>query len=171
LELMLETGMRVGDSIRFDPAVLAKGEHLWIYAFSMQKRKRTEKPKPMEAYITDRLKTAIDACEWLSPKRPFFYGDSKDPAYLANEVYARMQTLGARCGVPDCRPHRLRDTFAVRKLLSGLQLEDVSRLLGHSSVKVTEAYYAKWISARKKRLERLLAESLMNPKGNTLRDR
>jgi integrase len=170
LELMLETGMRVGDSIRFDPAVLAKGEHLWIYAFSMQKRKRTEKPKPMEAYITDRLKTAIDACEWLSPKRPFFYGDSKDPAYLANEVYARMQTLGARCGVPDCRPHRLRDTFAVRKLLSGLQLEDVSRLLGHSSVKVTEAYYAKWISARKKRLERLLAESLMNPKGDTLRD-
>ena len=170
LELMLETGMRVGDAIRFDPAVLTKGEHLWIYAFSMQKRKRTEKPKPMEAYLSERLKTAIDACEWLSPRRPFFYGDSKDPAYLANEVYARMQTLGARCGVPDCRPHRLRDTFAVRKLLSGLQLEDVSRLLGHSSVKVTEAYYAKWVSARKQRLERLVAESLMDPKGNTRRN-
>ncbi len=170
LELMLESGMRVGDAIRFDPAVLTKGEHLWIYAFSMQKRKRTEKPKPMEAYITDKLKTAIDTCEWLSPKRPFFYGDSKDPAYLANEVYARMQTLGARCGVPDCRPHRLRDTFAVRKLLSGLQLDDVSRLLGHSSVKVTETYYAKWVAGRKLRLERLVSESLMNPKGDTLRD-
>jgi integrase len=170
LELMLETGMRVGDSIRFDPAALVKGEHMWIYTFFMQKQKKTQKPKPVEAYITDRLKTAIDACEWLSPKRPFFYGDSKNPAYLANEVYERMQTLGARCGVPDCRPHRLRDTFAVRKLLGGFQLDDVSRLLGHSSVKVTETYYAKWVAGRKLRLERLVSESLMNPKGDTLRD-
>ena len=151
-----------GDAIRFDPAVLTKGEHLWIYIYLPQKKKKTEKPKPVEAYLTDRLKTAIEACEWLSPKRPFFYGSSKNPAYLANEVYSRMQTMGERCGVEDCRPHRLRDTFAVRKLLSGFQLEDVSRLLGHSSVKVTETYYAKWVAARKRRLERLIAESLVN---------
>jgi integrase/recombinase XerD len=170
LELMLETGMRVGDAIRFDPAMLAKGEHLWVYTFLMQKQKRTEKPKPVEAYITNRLKAAIDSCDWLSPKLPFFYGESKNPAYLANEVYERMQTLGTRCGVPDCRPHRLRDTFAVRKLLSGLQLDDVSRLLGHSSVKVTEAYYANWSHSRKLRLERLVAESLVNPQGDTFRN-
>ena len=73
-----------------------------------------------------------------------------------------MQTLGARRGVSDCSPHRLRDTLSVRKLLAGFELEDVSRLLGHSSVKVTEAYYAKWVSARKLRLERLVAESFVN---------
>ena len=162
LELMLETGMRVGDAIRFNPALVTKGEHLWIYTYLPQKHKKTEKPKPIEAYLSDRLKRAIDACEWLSPKLPFYFGSSKNPAYLANEVYERMQTLGARCGVSDCRPHRLRDTFAVRKLLAGFQLEDVSRLLGHSSVKVTEAYYAKWVPSRKLRLERLLAESLVN---------
>lgn len=159
---MLETGMRVGDAIRFDPALLIKGEHLWIYTYIPQKKKKTDKSKPLEAYLNDRLKTAIDTCHWLSPKRPFFYGASKNPAYLANEVYSGMQTIGKRCGVEDCRPHRLRDTFAVRKLLGGFQLDDVSRLLGHSSVKVTEMYYAKWVHARKRRLERLLAESLMN---------
>lgn len=162
LELMLETGMRVGDAIRVDPALVTKGEHLWIYTYLPQKHKKTEKPKAIEAYLSDRLKQAIDVCEWLSPKLPFYFGSSKNPAYLANEVYERMQTLGARCGVSDCRPHRLRDTFAVRKLLAGFQLEDVSRLLGHSSVKVTEAYYAKWVPSRKLRLERLLAESLVN---------
>jgi integrase/recombinase XerD len=162
LELMLETGMRVGDAIRFDPALVTKGEHLWIYMYLPQKHKKTEKPKSIEAYLSDRLKRGIDACEWLSPKLPFSFGSSKNPAYLANEVYERMQTLGARCGVSDCRPHRLRDTFAVRKLLAGFQLEDVSRLLGHSSVKVTETYYAKWVPSRKLRLERLLAESLVN---------
>jgi len=162
LELMLETGMRVGDAIRYTPVHVAKGDHLWIYTYLPQKQKRTEKPKPIEAYLSRRLKQAIDECEWLSPKLPFHYGSSKNPSYLANEVYERMKALGARCGVSDCRPHRLRDTFAVRKLLAGLQLEDVSRLLGHSSVKVTEAYYAKWISSRKLRLERVVAESLVN---------
>jgi integrase len=162
LELMLETGMRVGDAIRYNPAVAVKGEHLWIYTYVPQKQKRTEKPKTLEAYLPDRLKGAIDACHWLSQKLPFFYGASKNPSYLANEVYERMQTLGIRCGVADCRPHRLRDTFAVRKLLAGFQLEDVSRLLGHSSVKVTEIYYAKWVRSRKVRLERLVAESLVN---------
>lgn len=77
-------------------------------------------------------------------------------------MYERMKTLGARCGVPDSRPHRLRDTFAIRGLVAGFQLEDISRLLGQSSVKVSEAYYAKWIPSRKLRLERLLAESLVN---------
>jgi len=162
LELMLETGMRVGDAIRFNPALVTKGEYLWIYTYLPQKHKKTEKPKPIEAYLSDRLKCAIDATEWLSPKLPFHFGASKNPAYLANEVYERMQTLGARCGVSDCRPHRLRDTFAVRKLLAGFQLEDVSRLLGHSSVNVTETYYAKWVPGRKLRLERLVAESLVN---------
>jgi integrase len=104
---------------------------------------------------------------------PFFYKASRNPAYLANEVYERMTSLGTRCRVTDCRPHRLRDTFAVRKLLAGFQLEDVSRLLGHSSVKVTEAYYAKWISSRKVRLERLggsvAREHVRNPLWNRQR--
>jgi site-specific recombinase XerD len=67
LELMLETGMRVGDAIRYNPALVVKGEHLWIYTYLPQKQRRTEKPKPLEAYLSDRLKQAVDACDWLSP--------------------------------------------------------------------------------------------------------
>jgi integrase len=118
LELMLETDMRVGDAIRYNPALIVKGEHMWIYTYLPQKQRRTEKPNPIEAYLPDHLKQAIDTCDWLSPKLPFFYGSSKNPAYLANEASERMKTLGTRCGVADCRPHRLRDTFAVRKLLA-----------------------------------------------------
>ncbi len=171
LELMLETGMRVGDAIRFDPSALTKGERLWVYTFVPQKSKRTDRVKMIEAYIPDQLKKAIENCEWLSPGRPFYYGNATNPAYLANEVYERMKTIGARCGVDDCRPHRLRDTFAVRMLLNGLAIEDVSRLLGHSSVRVTEMYYAKWIAARKLRLESLVSKAIMNTKGNRLGNR
>jgi site-specific recombinase XerD len=161
LELMLATGLRVGDAVSFDPRALTKGETLWIYTYRPQKQRRTEKPKQLEVYLTDELKKRIDECKWLSAKRPFWYGPGDDPTPLAQAVYERMQGIGDRTGIDDCRPHRLRDTFAVRALLRGMQLEDVSRLLGHGSVKVTETYYAKWIRSRKRRLERLVAETLI----------
>lgn len=163
LELMLGTGMRVGDALRLDPRHMKRSELYWVYSYYPQKQKRVDQPKIAEAYIVDRMKTAIDTCTWLTPgKLPFAFGSSENSAYLANEVYERMKTIGKRCGVPDCRPHRLRDTFAVRCLLAGMNLEDVSRLLNHSSVRVTEIYYARWITARKLRLERLLSESQVN---------
>lgn len=171
LELMLECGFRVSDAVRFDPAKLTKGQVMWVYPFRMMKRRRHQKPKMIQAYISHRLKSEIDACEWLSSKSPFLYGNQPESG-----VRERMATIGARCGVEDCRPHRLRDTFAVRKLLAGLTLDDVSRLLGHSSVKITEAYYAKWIPARSQRLERLVSDSLggspgVNAGGDRIGDR
>jgi integrase len=170
LELMLETGMRVGDSILFDPKSCVKGECLWCYTFFPQKRKKTDKPKPHEVFLTDALKDAIENCQWLSKERPFHYGASSETEALYYQIYAAMQNIGKRCGINDCRPHRLRDTFAVRRLLGGLEVQDVSRLLGHSSVTVTEQHYAPWIAARKLRLERLLAQSFMHPTDNRSRD-
>ena len=51
-----------------------------------------------------------------------------------------------------CHPHMLRDTFAVEMLLAGVPLEQVSILLGHKSVKITERHYAPWVKARQEQL-------------------
>jgi integrase len=169
---MLETGIRVSDAIRFDPAAAHKGESgLWIYRFAQRKSKRTARIQATEVYLTDRLKARIDQCQWLSTSRPFWYGPATAGYGLAYQVYDLMQSIGGRCGVDDCRPHRLRDTFAVRALLRDVPIGDVSRLLGHSSVKITEMYYAKWIPARGSRLEGLVAKTLMNADGNGLGNR
>ena len=72
---------------------------------------------------------------------------------MQNEVYERMKSIGSKVGVEDCRPHRLRDSFAVRSLINGIPLEDVSRLLGHSSIAITEKYYAAWTPDREDVLE------------------
>ena len=56
-------------------------------------------------------------------------------------------------GVPDAHAHGLRDTFAVELLLSGVPLERVSVLLGHSSVKITERHYAPWVLERQEQME------------------
>jgi integrase/recombinase XerD len=52
--------------------------------------------------------------------------------------------------------HRLRDTFAVDLLEKGVPLEEVSKLLGHESIKTTERHYSKWVKARQDRLDNLV---------------
>ena len=45
-----------------------------------------------------------------------------------------------------------RDTFSVQLLLAGVPLEQVSLLLGHKSVKITEKHYAPFVRARQEQL-------------------
>jgi integrase len=56
--------------------------------------------------------------------------------------------------------HMLRDTFAVEMLLAGIPLEDVSKLLTHESIKVTEEYYGHWVPDRLKRLKGRAVEAM-----------
>ena len=53
----------------------------------------------------------------------------------------------------------LRDTFAVESLLSGMRVEEVSTILGHSSVKITERHYMPWVRARQTSLNQSVLKS------------
>jgi integrase/recombinase XerD len=55
--------------------------------------------------------------------------------------------------------HRLRDTFAVDLLEKGVPLEEVSKLLGHESIKTTERHYSKWMKGRQDRLDKLVTDA------------
>ena len=46
-----------------------------------------------------------------------------------------------------------RDTFAVEMLLAGVPIDQVSLLLGHASVKITEKSYAPFVKARQLQLQ------------------
>ena len=46
-----------------------------------------------------------------------------------------------------------RDIFAVELLLAGVPLDQVSLLLGHASIKVTERHYAPFVKALQEQLE------------------
>src|SRR5262249_26210999 len=49
-----------------------------------------------------------------------------------------------------------RFTFAVELLLADVPLDQVSILLGYSSIKATERHYAPWVKSRQDGLERLV---------------
>jgi integrase len=125
-------------------------------------RKRTKKFHTV--YFPEELKLAIDASKWLSPTHPFNevpnHPEGMGKTY--QRFYYQMKTLGKWLGIEDCRSHRLRDTFAVRHLENGMQIGDVSKMLFHASVKMTERYYSFWSKGREDRLEKLAAESFSN---------
>ncbi len=61
-----------------------------------------------------------------------------------------------------CHAHMFRHTFSIEMLVKGVPIEDVARLLGHSSVRTTEKYYASWVKARADRLEQAVMASWMS---------
>jgi integrase len=62
-----------------------------------------------------------------------------------NNVPGQFRALVARLDVPHFRFHDMRHTFGIRWLQAGGDIYDLSRYLGHSSVKTTEGYL-KWLA-------------------------
>jgi integrase len=65
--------------------------------------------------------------------------------------------------LPDGHPHQLRDTAAVEWLKAGIPLEEVSKLLGHASIRTTEKHYAPWVKSRQDRLDELVMATWKGP--------
>jgi integrase/recombinase XerD len=79
-------------------------------------------------------------------------GTGKKQSAVTNWQHDLREAFRA-AGMPEGHPHQLRDTFAVALLSGGMLLEDVSKLLGHTSIKTTEKHYAPWVKARQDRLD------------------
>ena len=142
LLLMRYSGLAIRD------AVTCKQEHIKDSTLTLRRAKSGELvivhlPKP----VTRSLETiGTDDSPY------FFWTGSSEPVTATKYWRKRLQTVAKKAGLDDFRPHRLRDTFAVELLVKGVPIQDVSSLLGHSSVKTTERHYAPWNQARRDRL-------------------
>jgi site-specific recombinase XerD len=74
-----------------------------------------------------------------------------------------LRPVFRKAGMVDGHPHQLRDTFAVELLAVGVPLEEVSKLLGHDSIKTTETHYAPWVKSRQDRLDALVSATWVEP--------
>ncbi len=95
---------------------------------------------------------SLESIEYTSALYYFWTGKAAKDG-VARSWGNRLRKVFDRSGVKDAHFHRLRDTFAVELLLRGTPLEEVSILLGHSSVRITEKHYAPWVKAMQQRLE------------------
>ncbi len=104
----------------------------------------------LDASVADALRAVVKLNR--SPRYFFWTGASTLPAAVS--VWRRrIADVFKKAGIVNGHSHRFRDTFAVALLEKGASLESVSRLLGHTSIRVTERHYNPWVKSRQAALD------------------
>jgi integrase/recombinase XerD len=141
--LLRYSGLRIRDAATLRRERLQNGK-LLLY---MQK---TGVPVfvPLPPYVV----AALDETPNVHPSYVFWSGNGLPKTTVA-DWQRSLRKLFEVANVNGGHAHRFRDTFAVELLLAGVPIDQVSILLGHSSVKITEKSYAPWVKARQEQLE------------------
>lgn len=142
LMLMRYSGLAIGDAATLATSALA-GDRLTLRRAKSGNLVLCCLPEPV-----------IDALSGIAGpgRQHYFWTGESSPRTSTNFWRARLHRVAGLAGVEGFKPHRLRDTFAVELLAAGVSMEDVSVLLGHSSIRTTERYYAPWDLSRRDRL-------------------
>src|SRR5258708_1953440 len=141
--LLRYAGMRMGDTVSMGSERI-EGNRLFLY---------TQKTGvPVNTVLPDFVLKALDEMPKTTDTLFFWDGTSKLET-IVGSWRKRMVRLFEIAKVEDGHPHRFGDTFAVELLLSGMPIERVSILLGHSSVRITEKHYSPWVRERQDQLE------------------
>jgi len=136
------TGFAIGDAVGLETRML-RGNQI------SRRRGKTDVavsiPVPQEV---------VRALQRLQTSGGRFFWNGKGSLRSAVSVWQRsLQKLFKLAGIVGGHPHRFRHTFSVDLLSKGVSLENVSKALGHSSVKITEKYYGAWVKSRQDALD------------------
>jgi integrase len=155
IELLAATGMRIGDALQFHRRLCFKGVgDLWVYEYEPDKQRRTKRKKQQRVYLPHELFQRLT--ESKNEKRGRLF------PWTQRWALTLFKALCDQCGIADGHFHRFRHSFVTSRLEDGWALEDVSKLAGHADTTITARVYAKWTNAREDRLQRMVAERLMN---------
>ena len=135
VRLQLLTGSRLGEilSSRKEDFNLRRG--VWTKPSHQTKQKRTEH-LPLSAQATGLTASIIETSD---PGSPFLFPGNK-PGQPLREVKKFWSTVMRQSSITNYRRHDNRHTYASHLVSSGLSLEIVGQLLGHTTPTTTKRY-------------------------------
>ena len=136
LLLLYGAGLRIGEALALDAAILPAPETITIAGKGGRRRRVVLLPAVREA-----IEAYARACPFpLAPGTPLFRGAKGGP--LAPDVLRRAARAARDAlGLPkSATPHALRHSFATHLLAAGTDLRTLQELLGHSSLGSTQIY-------------------------------
>jgi len=156
IQLMRWSGLAIRDALTLKRSGLIHDAEKKVYRVVTSRHKTgTHVSVPIPERAAKELLTALNG----NPHYIFWSGKGEAESATKNWAKYYIAQLFKAAGI-ECEghmmSHRLRDTFAVDLLQKGVPLEDVSKALGHMSIKTTERSYAKWVKGRQDRLDSLV---------------
>jgi integrase len=135
VRLQLLTGARLGEVLtsRKEDFDLQRG--VWTKPAHQTKQKRTEH-LPLSAQALTLIASII---ETRNPDSPFLFPGNK-PGQPLHEIKKFWSTAMTQARLTNYRWHDNRHTYASHLVSSGLSLEIVGRLLGHTTATTTKRY-------------------------------
>jgi integrase/recombinase XerD len=153
-QLMRFSGLAVRDALTLERAEIHFSRGIYRVVTSRQKT-GTDVSVPLPPDVA----AEVLAVTGKDPKFIFWDGESDIVKSWTKYTIAPVFKAAKLDKGGNMMSHRLRDTFAVELLQKGVPLEEVSKLLGHTSIKTTEKHYAKWMKGRQDRLDALVTGS------------
>lgn len=156
LQLMRWSGLAIRDAVTLERAEIQHDAKRNLYRVTTSRQKTgTHVSVPVPADVAkELLDTPND-----NPRYLFWTGECPGETIAKTWANRYIRPLFEAAAIPcdgHMLSHRLRDTFAVDLLEKGVPMEEVSKLLGHESIKTTERHYAKWVKGRQDRLDALV---------------
>jgi integrase/recombinase XerD len=147
VRLLKHSGLRIRDAVCLRRSAVKDGK-LFLYT----QKTGTPVTLPLPPFVVEDLETvAVNETH-------FFWSGLGLPKSAVADFQRALQKLFELAGVRG-HAHRFRDTFAVNLLLGGVPMEQVSIILGHTSIKTTERHYAPWVRERQSQMEILVKKS------------
>jgi site-specific recombinase XerD len=163
------TGIRIGDALTLERRALRVCPITGRTLLTLKTRKtgKVIKDRPLPVAVVAALAEIPAHQEHVRPGF-YFWANGLDVDNLTNTWTKRiLKHLNPWLALvdDDGRPmafhsHMLRDTFAVELLVAGVDIHEVSNLLTHKSIAMTEKYYAPWVTKRMEKLHETMVAAM-----------
>ena len=141
--LMRRAGLRISDAVTFNRDRVMQDGSIFLYM--------SKTNEPVSIPMHPELQAALEQLT-PNPAGYYFWSGESAIATATDNWRRRFDQAFKRAGIAGGHPHRFRDTFAVDLLLRGVPIDQVSIVLGHSSVKITERHYLAFVAARRQQI-------------------
>ena len=153
VQLMRHSGLAIRDAVTLQRSEVKKDEKKKLIRVVTKRQKTgTHVSVPLPPDVASEILAVKNGTDYL-----FWTGGGLETSAVTNWQHD-LRTLFRSAFGKDTRftPHCLRDTAACGWLTAGIPMEEVSKLLGHTSIKTTEKHYSAWAQARQDRLDSLV---------------
>lgn len=138
IELMLQTGIRIGELSRLQIEDVKWGDKPSI--FISKYSTNPERHVPINTKLASELKEYMDTLpERFGPKTPLF-PTREGKAIIIRNIRSSIDRAMQKCGIKNACVNDLRNTFIVAQLSAGVPIDLIADVVGHRSRVTTNKY-------------------------------